>query len=111
MAVVPGRGSFRGLFVGVNRYRFPDIDHLKSAVWDAQALHALFCDNLGETATLIVDEEATRARLVDESHPAGHPRGKHPWTPGLPQPARKRPSHAPGRVRRHGRGTPRLRER
>jgi hypothetical protein len=50
----------------VNRYRSPDIDHLKSAVCDAQALHALSSDNLGETAILIVDEDATRARPVDE---------------------------------------------
>src|SRR5689334_21550520 len=63
---MPRPGSFRGLFVGMNRYRSPDIDHLKSAVRDAQALRALFCDNLGETATLIVDEEATRVRLMDE---------------------------------------------
>lgn len=63
---MPGRGSFRGLFVGVNRYRSPEIGHLKSAVRDAQALNALFTDNLGETANLIVDEDATRGRLVDE---------------------------------------------
>jgi helicase len=63
---MPAVSSFHGLFVGVNRYRSPDIDHLKSAVRDAQALHALFSDNIGQAATLLVDKQATRARLVDE---------------------------------------------
>ncbi|MFL6125418.1 DEAD/DEAH box helicase [Actinophytocola sp.] len=65
MAIV-SVGSFRGLFVGVNRYQSPLIAHLKSAVRDAQALHALFSDNLGGTAAVVADEDATRARLVDE---------------------------------------------
>jgi helicase len=59
-------GSFRGLFVGVNRYQSALISHLKSAVRDAQALHALFSDNLGGTAEVVADEDATRARLVAE---------------------------------------------
>lgn len=65
MAANAGKGLVSRV-VCRNRYQSPDIDHLKSAVRDAQALHALFTDNLGETATLIVDEEATRAQLVDE---------------------------------------------
>src|SRR6266516_7300103 len=59
-------GSFRGLFVGVNRYRSPDISNLAAAVRDASALHALLSDNLGDGATLLTDEEATRSLLADE---------------------------------------------
>lgn len=58
--------EFRGLFIGMNRYQSPQIAHLKSAVRDAQALHALFSDNLGGATSLLTDEDATRARLVDE---------------------------------------------
>src|SRR6266511_1010664 len=59
-------GSFRGLFVGVNRYRSPAISNLAAAVRDAAALQALLSDNLGDGAALLTDEDATRSRLVDE---------------------------------------------
>ena len=52
--------------MGVNRYDSSDIDFLASAVRDATALHALFADNLGPDCRLILDEDATTARLRGE---------------------------------------------
>lgn len=59
-------GTFHGLFVGINRYRSIDVRNLASAVRDAQALHALFTDNLGGDTTLVTDADATTTRLRDE---------------------------------------------
>lgn len=60
--------AFHGLFIGVNTYNDPRVAWLSGAVRDAQALHALFVDNLGD-ARLLTDEEATtdaiRAELAD----------------------------------------------
>jgi replicative superfamily II helicase len=56
-------GQFYGLFVGINQYQSDEIGNLASAVRDAQALHALFTDNLGGTTTLLTDDQATTARL------------------------------------------------
>lgn len=39
--------TFHGLFIGVDRYVSPLINELGGAVRDAEALHALFTDNLG----------------------------------------------------------------
>ena len=62
-----GRGSFRGLFVGVNTYLSDGITHLRTARWDAETLHALFSDTFpDEDFTLVVDESATRERLITE---------------------------------------------
>src|SRR5262249_26169888 len=57
--------AFYGLFIGINRHSSTLINELSFAARDAAALHALFTDALGGTTTLIVDEEATRARIVD----------------------------------------------
>jgi helicase len=59
----PSGGQFFGLFVGINQYQSYEISNLASAVRDAQALHALFTDNLGGTTTLLTDDQATTARL------------------------------------------------
>ena len=57
--------SFRGLFVGVDRYVSPDIQELSCARRDAMAFHALFSDTLGEGAELLVDEQATRTAIEE----------------------------------------------
>ena len=57
---------FRGLFIGTDRFGSPRINWLSCARRDAVALHALFSDTLGDTATLLVDERATRAAIEDE---------------------------------------------
>ncbi len=54
---------FRGLFVGIDRYASPRINWLSCARRDAVALHALFSDNLGDGARLLVDEQATKADI------------------------------------------------
>lgn len=56
----------RGLFIGINRTASPYITDLAAAVRDADALHALFEDNLGGTNVKLVDEAATRGRLIEE---------------------------------------------
>jgi helicase len=64
MPVYPAAASarqFHGLFVGIDRYRSRSVRRLASAVRDAKALHAVFCDNLGDaSATLLTDRDATR---------------------------------------------------
>jgi hypothetical protein len=58
--------QFRGLFVGINRYRSKSVRRLASAARDAKALHAVFTDNLGDTdTTLLVDHAATRQAVLD----------------------------------------------
>lgn len=59
-------GAYYGLYVGVDRYQSAQISNLASAVRDAKALHALFSDNLSGEHVLLVDEEATTARIRDE---------------------------------------------
>jgi helicase len=58
--------SFRGLFVGINKYQSPDIDNLASAVRDAIGLHALFTDNVGGASVVLTDADATLDRLRAE---------------------------------------------
>jgi len=58
-------GTFRGLFVGIDRYASSDINWLASAKSDALALHALFSDTLGGDARLLVDDGATAAAIKD----------------------------------------------
>jgi helicase len=58
--------SFHGLFVGINRYQSVYVRNLAAAVRDAQALHALFTDNLAGDTQLLTDSEATGARLRAE---------------------------------------------
>lgn len=58
--------AFRGLFIGIDRYLSPEINELSCARRDAVALEALFSDTLGGISRLVMDEEATRARLERE---------------------------------------------
>lgn len=60
--------KFRGVFIGVDRYRAPDIGFLSSAVRDATALHALFADGFDCDPLLLTDGEATRANIISELH-------------------------------------------
>jgi helicase len=55
----------RGLFVGVDRYADPGAQWLTSACRDARALQALFLDNLGGDADLLLDEQATHSAIAD----------------------------------------------
>jgi hypothetical protein len=58
--------AFRGLFIGVDRYRSPDINELSCARRDAVALEALFADTLGGTTVLLADQDATHERIAAE---------------------------------------------
>lgn len=58
--------AFYGVFIGVNRHSSTLINELSFACRDATALHALFTDALGGTTTLLTDEKATRATILDE---------------------------------------------
>ncbi len=57
--------AFYGVFIGIDRYRSPDINWLSCARRDAVALEALFADTLGGATTLLVDEDATRDEIRD----------------------------------------------
>lgn len=58
--------AFRGLFVGIDRYRSSDINELSCARRDAVALESLFFDTLGGTTVLLTDQDATRDRIAAE---------------------------------------------
>lgn len=58
--------AFRGLFIGIDRYRSADINELSCARRDAIALDALFADTLGGSTVLLTDAEATRERIAAE---------------------------------------------
>lgn len=51
--------SFKGLFIGIDRYTSPEVNWLTCATRDATALHALFTDTLGGETTLLTDAQAT----------------------------------------------------
>ena len=55
--------AFKGLLVGIDRYKSPGINWLNCATRDAKALHALFSDNLGGVSKLLIDGQATRAAI------------------------------------------------
>jgi helicase len=55
--------ALRGLFVGIDRYAYPQAHWLHCARRDATALHALFTDTLGPGAQLLTDHQATRAAI------------------------------------------------
>jgi ATP-dependent DNA helicase len=57
---------FHGLFIGINKYQSHYIGNLASAVRDADALHALFSDNLGDNCLILTDAGATTERLRKE---------------------------------------------
>lgn len=58
--------TFRGLFIGIDRFASPAINWLSCAARDATALHALFTDNFGGEATLLLDTWATRSAIVQK---------------------------------------------
>ena len=58
--------TFRGLFIGIDRYQSPDINELSCARRDAIALEALFADTLGGATVLLTDQDATRERIAAE---------------------------------------------
>ena len=55
--------AFKGLFIGIDRYSSPRISWLSCCVRDAQAMYALFTDNLGGDSKLLTDQEATLANI------------------------------------------------
>lgn len=58
--------AFLGLFIGIDRYASADVNELSCAKRDAVALEALFTDTLGGKSVLLVDQDATRARIEAE---------------------------------------------
>ena len=59
--------TFRGLFVGLDRYESPRISWLSSAARDAKALYALFGETFGaDHSRLLTDCVATRASIREE---------------------------------------------
>ena len=59
--------AFHGLFVGVDRFASPLVPWLTCAARDAEALHALFADTLGDAAAVVLtDEGATRTAIVEQ---------------------------------------------
>jgi helicase len=58
--------AFRGLFIGIDRYASSGIKWLNCANRDARALEAQFGDTLGGSTTLLLDADATRARIAAE---------------------------------------------
>jgi len=58
--------SFKGLFIGIDRYASPSINWLSCAKRDAVALHSLFTDTLGGNTKLLTDNEATRSAIEEE---------------------------------------------
>ncbi|MER2508262.1 MAG: DEAD/DEAH box helicase [Amaricoccus sp.] len=58
--------AFRGLFIGIDRYKSADINELSCARRDAVALDALFADTLGGTTVLLTDADATYERIAGE---------------------------------------------
>jgi replicative superfamily II helicase len=53
----------RGVFIGIDRYRSPEISELRYAQRDARALHALFGDTFGDGAKLLLGEKATKSAI------------------------------------------------
>lgn len=58
--------TYRGLFIGVDRYSSPHIDELSCAVHDATALYSLFADTLGDGGILLADNAATRQSIQEQ---------------------------------------------
>jgi helicase len=50
---------FRGLHIGIDRFADSRIPWLSGAVRDAEALHALFADTLGDDGALLTNQDAT----------------------------------------------------
>uniref|UniRef100_UPI004055B795 DEAD/DEAH box helicase n=1 Tax=Candidatus Electrothrix sp. TaxID=2170559 RepID=UPI004055B795 len=58
--------TFRGLFIGVDRYLSSEVSWLNCAVKDAKMLHALFTDTLGGKTKLLANNEATKVNIETE---------------------------------------------
>jgi ATP-dependent DNA helicase len=58
--------AFRGLFIGIDRYASSGVKWLNCAARDARGLEAQFGDTLGGSTTLLLDGDATRARIAVE---------------------------------------------
>lgn len=57
--------TFKSLFVGIDQYESPLISNLSCSARDAQMLHALFGDTLGDSnSTLLTNKQATRAEIL-----------------------------------------------
>lgn len=57
--------AFRGLFIGVDRYRSPSIGDLSCCTRDASALFGIFADKFGETeCQLLLDADAGRTQVL-----------------------------------------------
>ncbi len=60
------RGTFQGLFIGIDRYASDAIGWLSCAELDATALHSLFADTFGDGGELLTSDQATRAAILGE---------------------------------------------
>lgn len=59
--------NFHGLFIGIDRCASPEVNELTCAARDAEELHALFVDTLGDgSAVLLTNEAATREAIIHE---------------------------------------------
>ncbi|MGW0521877.1 DEAD/DEAH box helicase [Crossiella sp. NPDC003009] len=58
--------GFHGLFIGVDKYRDPGFTGLRFARRDAEVLHALFADTFDLDPVLLLDEDATKDRILTE---------------------------------------------
>ncbi|UZS00213.1 DEAD/DEAH box helicase [Chondrinema litorale] len=58
--------TFKGLFIGIDRYVSREATWLNCAVRDAQALHALFTDTLGGNTKLLSNEDAIKNSIEKE---------------------------------------------
>ncbi len=57
--------TFRGLFIGIDRYASPLVSDLTCSARDARALHALFADSIGlDHCSLFTDSQATRQTIL-----------------------------------------------
>ena len=58
--------SFKGLFIGIDRYASPGVNWLSFARRDAAALHGPFTDSMGGETILLTDEQASGAAIEEE---------------------------------------------
>lgn len=61
-----GEARFHGLFIGIDYFESPAFRQLSYAKRDATSLCALFLDNFGENAKVVLDADATKDRVVTE---------------------------------------------
>lgn len=58
--------SFKGIFIGINKYQSKRICELSCAVKDATSIYSLFQDTLGGNCKLITNEKATKEYIETE---------------------------------------------